>query len=225
MPSVYRQAAAIWLLVFLAGSAVFAQTRDPAGGTYVNGRFYKGGQYLPGTQIDPMVRDLTGGSGQFTRNAQAKNPKQEASVSSHEKNDQAAVRQIVGKVVGVTDGDTITVYTGGGKPVKVRLDGIDAPESKQDFGDAAKRHLSGLVYGKAITVEVTGRDKYGRTLGLVMASGQNINRTMIADGFAWHYKRYNSDPDLADLEKSARAAGRGLWAMRNPMPPWDFRHK
>jgi endonuclease YncB( thermonuclease family) len=130
-----------------------------------------------------------------------------------------------GKVVSITDGDTVTVYTGQGKPIKLRLEGIDAPESKQDFGDASKRHLSGLVFSKNVVIHSTGKDRYGRTLGVLHVSDKNVNAMMIRDGFAWHYKQYSSDPELADAEQSARAARRGLWSMANPVAPWEFRRK
>lgn len=134
-------------------------------------------------------------------------------------------KTLTGKVVGITDGDTVTVYTGQGKPIKLRLEGIDAPESKQDFGDASKRHLSGLVFNKNVVIHSTGKDRYGRTLGVLHVSDKNVNAMMIRDGFARHYKQYSSDPELADAEQSARAARRGLWSMANPVAPWEFRRK
>ncbi len=130
-----------------------------------------------------------------------------------------------GKVVGITDGDTVTVYTGQSKPIKLRLEGIDAPESKQDFGDASKRHLSGLVFSKNVVIHSTGKDRYGRTLGVLYVDDMNINSMTIRDGFAWHYKQYSSDRELANAEQSARTARRGLWAMANPLAPWEFRRK
>lgn len=127
-----------------------------------------------------------------------------------------------GRVVGVTDGDTITVLIGQ-ESIKVRLEGIDAPESKQDFGLRSKQHLTELVGGRSIDLHVTGRDRYGRTLGKLFAGDLNVNRQMLVDGLAWHYTQYNSEPGLADAETEARAERRGIWSDPSPIPPWEFR--
>lgn len=131
---------------------------------------------------------------------------------------------LTGKVVGVTDGDTITVLDAEKRQHKVRLEGIDAPESGQPFGTQAKKALSDKVFGKEITVKETGKDRYGRTLGHVYVGKQHVNRELVSEGFAWHYKEYNSDRDLASAENEARAAKRGLWRDDVPTAPWDFRH-
>jgi micrococcal nuclease len=129
-----------------------------------------------------------------------------------------------GKVVGVSDGDTITVLVDK-KPIKIRLEGIDAPEAKQSFGNRSKQALSDLVFGKQVKVKKTGEDRYGRSLGFVSTDRIDINAKMIQDGWAWHYKKYNLDSKLANLELQARAARRGLWAEPNPLSPWDFRDR
>ena len=130
---------------------------------------------------------------------------------------------LTGKVVSVHDGDTLRVLDAAGTQHKVRLQGIDAPETKQAFGTKARNRLADLTLGKAVTVRVHGRDRYGRTLGTVEAAGQDVNRQMVADGFAWHYVEYSKDAGLARAESDARAAGRGLWADCEPMPPWEWR--
>jgi endonuclease YncB( thermonuclease family) len=135
----------------------------------------------------------------------------------------AQPKSISGKVVAVADGDTLTVLDGTTQ-VKVRLEGIDAPESGQDFGTAAKKALSGKVFGKVVRVEWRDKDKYGRTLGHVHVDGRHVNLELVQEGMAWHYKEYNSDKALADAETKAREAKRGLWSIANPIPPWDFRH-
>jgi endonuclease YncB( thermonuclease family) len=127
-------------------------------------------------------------------------------------------------VVGVSDGDTITVLVDK-KPIKIRLEGIDAPEAKQSFGNRSKQALSDLVFGKEVRVKKTREDRYGRSLGLVSTDGIDINAKMIQDGWAWHYKKYNRDSKLADWELQARAAKRGLWSESNPLAPWDFRDR
>lgn len=130
-----------------------------------------------------------------------------------------------GKVVGVTDGDTLTLLDEANRQHKIRLEGIDAPESAQPFGTQAKKALSDKVFGKSIRVEKTGTDKYGRTLGRVYVGNSYVNRELLAEGMAWHYKEFNRDIDLAEAEDKARAEKRGLWRKGSEaIPPWDFRH-
>jgi micrococcal nuclease len=132
------------------------------------------------------------------------------------------VDEFSGKVVSVADGDTVTVLVDEVQ-IKVRLEGIDAPESGQSFGTRSKQALSQLVFGKVVTVKKTGSDRYGRTLGIVNVGNLDANAMMIEDGWAWHYKQYNKDPRLASLEIAARDAKRGLWEDPSPLAPWEFR--
>lgn len=132
------------------------------------------------------------------------------------------IDQFTGKVVGVTDGDTVTVLVNK-KTVTVRLDGIDAPESRQSFGTKSKQALSKLVFGKQVTIKKTGEDRYKRTLGVIMLGNVDANAKMVEDGWAWHFKKYNDEERLAKLENKARSAKRGLWAEANPLAPWDYR--
>lgn len=132
------------------------------------------------------------------------------------------VEEFSGKVIGVTDGDTIKVLVDKMSRT-VRLEGIDAPEAKQSFGTKSKQALSKLVAGKNVRVLVTGTDKYKRTLGKVEIDGVDVNSQMIEDGWAWHCTKYNSEKRLSKLEENARNAKRGLWAEENPLPPWEFR--
>jgi micrococcal nuclease len=129
-----------------------------------------------------------------------------------------------GKVVSVTDGDTITVLVGR-EQVKVRLDGIDAPERRQAYGNAAREKLAGLVFGETVLVRAGSKDRYGRTLGTVIVAGQNANLEMVNAGLAWHYKAYSKDAELSRAEADARKAKRGLWADPAPVAPWEFRKK
>ena len=132
------------------------------------------------------------------------------------------VEELSGKVISVTDGDTIKVLVNK-ETVTVRLEGIDAPESKQSFGNKSKEALARLVAGKTVTVKKTGTDKYKRTLGIVIVGDVDANAKMIEDGWAWHFKKYNDEERLAKLEDAARKAKRGLWADENPLPPWEYR--
>lgn len=127
-----------------------------------------------------------------------------------------------GKVVGVADGDTIRVLVNR-EEVAVRLEGIDAPEMRQSFGSQSKQALSQMVFGRVVAVRYSTEDRAGRIVGIVMMDGDDINAKMIQDGWAWHYREYGEDPRLADLERKAKLAKRGLWVDPNPLPPWEFR--
>ena len=132
--------------------------------------------------------------------------------------------EIVGRVVRVADGDTITVLTAGNMQEKIRFHGIDAPEKDQAFGQKSKQRLSDYVFGKDVTVTWKSKDKYGRILGTVWLGSTDINLQMLRDGYAWHYKRFDSNPTYAAAELEARQNRRGLWVDPNPIPPEDFRH-
>jgi micrococcal nuclease len=129
------------------------------------------------------------------------------------------------RVVGITDGDTLTVLTEQNTQVKIRLWGIDAPESGQDFGARAKQTASELVCGKQVTVREMDRDRYGRTVAeVILPDGKSLNREMVRGGMAWWYVKYaTADRDLASLEAEAKAAKRGLWSQVGAVPPWDWR--
>ena len=131
---------------------------------------------------------------------------------------------LIGRVVKVADGDTITILDSSKTQHKIRLQGIDAPEKNQAYGDAAGRYLSGLVAGQEVRVAWSKRDKYNRILGTVYANGEEVNLAMLRAGFAWHYKKFDSTPAYAQAESAARAAKRGLWAGCDPIPPEQFRH-
>ena len=130
---------------------------------------------------------------------------------------------ITGRVVGVSDGDSLTLLIQGNQQVKVRLDGIDAPEGGQEFSRTAKEGLSRLVFGKEVTLRVTGKDRYERTLGVVFVGGDNANLQLVRQGLAWHFKKYSDDRELAQAEVEARVARSGLWSGFDPVPPWEYR--
>lgn len=127
-------------------------------------------------------------------------------------------------VVAVHDGDTITVRSD--ITTKIRLFGIDAPELKQPHGQASKQALSGLVFGKTVTVTPANKDRYGRTVAQVKADGIDVNNRMVEMGAAWWYTDYaKNDTVKQQLQSDAQGKRIGLWADKNPMPPWDFRKK
>jgi endonuclease YncB( thermonuclease family) len=129
-----------------------------------------------------------------------------------------------GKVVGVADGDTISVMRGG-RAVKVRLHGIDCPEKKQPFGTQAKQFSSDLAFGEEVEVQIQSFDRYGRVVGeVILPDGTSLNQELVRAGFAWWFRKYApNDPILKELESVARAAKRGLWNDCCPLPPWEWR--
>lgn len=137
---------------------------------------------------------------------------------------------IEGRVVGVADGDTITILDDTRTQHKIRLAGIDAPEKRQPFGNRSKESLSDLVFSKTVTVETDKRDKYGREVGKVLVNGKDANLEQVQRGFAWHYKAYEREQSAndrkvyADAESEAKSARLGLWSDSEPVPPWVFRH-
>lgn len=134
-----------------------------------------------------------------------------------------AAKDFTGKVIKVVDGDTLKVLHG--ETETVRLEGIDAPETSQPFGKQAKQFASTMVLGKEVTVKATGKDRYGRTLGVVfLRDGKNLNQELVRAGFAWVYRQYSHDKELLHLEAEARKAKRGLWRDPHPIAPWEYRH-
>lgn len=136
----------------------------------------------------------------------------------------SAVFACAERVVKVSDGDTITVLDSEHHEIRVRLWGIDAPEKKQAYGEASRRHLAEHIAGKDVRLEIHGKDAYGRTLAVIWLGEENENLLQVRDGYAWHYKQYaKKSYSYADAEKEARDHRRGLWKDANPIPPWDFR--
>ncbi|MCA6430843.1 MAG: thermonuclease family protein [Cytophagales bacterium] len=131
-------------------------------------------------------------------------------------------KTIQGKVVAVLDGDTIDLLDGN-NTVRIRLNGIDAPEKSQAYGQASKKYASQWLFGKHVRVRVHNQDKYGRSIGDVYVGEDWFNYISVANGFAWHYKQYSKDEQLADAEALAKAAKLGLWKDNNPTPPWEWR--
>lgn len=132
-------------------------------------------------------------------------------------------------VVGVNDGDTITVLDADQHQWKIRLAGIDAPEKRQPFGQQSKQMLSDRVFGKQVLIETGKTDRYQRTIGKVIIAGEDVNLEQVRAGLAWHYKKYEreqSAPDrirYASAEVDARRSLRGIWQQPEPVAPWDYR--
>jgi micrococcal nuclease len=128
-----------------------------------------------------------------------------------------------GKVVSIADGDTVTVLTEDKTQHRIRLEHVDCPESHQDYGTKAKEALAEKIFGKEVTVKWTSRDKYKRILGIVYLGDRNMNLELVKEGWAWHYVHYSKDTAYAKAEAEAKEGKRGLWAGKNPIPPWEFR--
>lgn len=126
------------------------------------------------------------------------------------------------QVIGISDGDTLTLLVDQ-RPVKIRLANIDAPESGQAWGNRSKQSLSELCWGKDAAYDTQTVDRYGRTVAVVYCGGIEANRAQVERGMAWVYPRYNRDPSLLQLQEQAKAEQRGLWADREPVPPWEWR--
>lgn len=143
----------------------------------------------------------------------------------------ASANIIHGRVVGVSDGDSVTVIDAKKTQFKIRLAGIDAPEKAQAFGQKAKESLSDLVFGKQVDVEWSKQDRYGRTVGKIMLGGIDINLEQIKRGMAWHYKEYQNEQSLEDRvayaqsELQAQDKKMGLWRDPAPIQPEVFRQK
>ena len=138
---------------------------------------------------------------------------------------------IEGRVVGITDGDSVTVLDIDKVQHKIRLAGIDAPEKGQDFGNRSKESLSELVYDHIVLVETEKKDRYGRDVGKVLVQGVDASLVQVQRGLAWHYKAYEREQSANDrklydfAESEARASRRGLWVAPDPVAPWKFRRK
>ena len=141
----------------------------------------------------------------------------------------AQAETLTGRVVRVTDGDTLVVLDVGKVQHKIRLQGIDAPERGQAFGTKSKGHLSDLVASKTVVVDYSDYDRYQRILGKVLLDGEDVNLEQVEAGMAWHYKKYQGEQSVsdrvkyADAEREARRRKLGLWQDPNPVPPWDYR--
>ena len=127
-------------------------------------------------------------------------------------------------VTAVTDGDTVKIEYEN-KTIKVRLAGIDTPELKQEFGLEAKKALEEKVLNKKVYIDGYKKDRYGRLIADIKIGSRWINKELIEEGYAWHYKRYSKDLELAESELNAKKEAKGLWIAHNPVPPWEYRRK
>lgn len=144
-----------------------------------------------------------------------------------------AGRIIEGMVRAVYDGDTVLLTTREESRLKVRLYGIDAPETRkpdkqgQPYGDISRRTLMYKVMGRRVTAEIMDIDQYKRAVAIIRYEGRDINREMVAEGLAWAYRQYLQgayESEYIGAETLARSRRAGLWRESNPLPPWEFRN-
>lgn len=141
----------------------------------------------------------------------------------------ALAATLAGRVVGVSDGDTVTVLTAENRQFKIRLSGIDAPEKKQPFGAHAKETLARQLFGQPVVVEWSKTDRYGRIIGKIEVDGVDVNLEQIREGSAWVYTQYLRELPVEDrrlylqAERQAKSEHRGLWGDNDPEPPWEWR--
>ena len=134
-----------------------------------------------------------------------------------------------GTVVGVADGDTLTLLDSSKTQHRIRLDGIDAPERTQPYGQRARQSLAALAHGRAARADCPKVDRYGRSVCRVVVDGVDIGLEQIRRGYAWHYVKYAPEQRASDralyarAESDARLAHAGLWSFSDPVPPWDYR--
>ena len=129
---------------------------------------------------------------------------------------------IPGIVTKVYDGDTLTLQNNNGI-YKIRLAGIDAPESRQAYGNVSRNYLYNMVRDRFVYAEVHSKDRYGRYVAKIILDNTDVNAEMLRAGLAWHYKQYDNNYEYARLEQEAKRNRRGLWMEKNPIPPWIYR--
>lgn len=143
----------------------------------------------------------------------------------------AQAETLLGRVIAIADGDTLTILDAANQSHKIRLAGIDSPEKKQAFGLRAKTNLSSLAFGKSASADCRKRDRYQRQICVVRVAGQDVGLAQIRTGLAWWYRQYAREQTALErmayeqAEMDARARRLGLWADKEPLPPWDWRHQ
>lgn len=141
----------------------------------------------------------------------------------------ASAEVLTGRVVGIADGDTLTLLDASKQQHKIRLSGIDAPERRQAFGNVSRQHLAGLVFSKQVSADCPKTDRYRRLICRIEVDGIDANLAQVSAGMAWHYKTYQRDQRPEDraryamAEERAQQEKRGLWVDHSPLAPWEFR--
>jgi endonuclease YncB( thermonuclease family) len=143
----------------------------------------------------------------------------------------ASARDFGARVVGIQDGDTVTVLDAANQQHRIRLAGIDAPEKSQAFGNAAKEHLARLAFGKHAELRCAKRDRYGRAVCSLFVGARDVGLEQVRSGHAWWFREYAREQSPEDrkvfesAEIEAREARRGLWRDASPQAPWAWRRQ
>lgn len=143
----------------------------------------------------------------------------------------ACAAEWAGTVVGIADGDTLTLLDLGKTARRIRIDGIDAPERKQAYGQRARESLADLAQGRSAWAECSKSDRYGRAVCRVLVDGVDVGLEQLRRGLAWHYTKYAHEQspqarlDYARAQQEARSSRTGLWSNDAPTPPWDHRRE
>ncbi len=138
---------------------------------------------------------------------------------------------LVGKVVAIADGDTVTVLDRDNRQHRIRLAGIDAPERRQPYYQPSRQHLAKLAFGRHVTVEWHKTDRYKRIVGNVLVAGEDVGLSQVRAGLAWWYRDYAREQSSEDrrryeaAENEARSQRRGLWQEPFPTEPKRFRRE
>ncbi|MFY7877448.1 MAG: thermonuclease family protein [Pirellula sp.] len=127
------------------------------------------------------------------------------------------------KVKRVIDGDSILVVDSNDMEFEAQLEGIDAPELKQEFGKESLEALTKMLKDQKVKLTWKSKDTYDRLLAQVYLEDKHVNIEMLRSGMAWHFKRYNKSEELAKIELEAKQAKKGLWSKESPLAPWDYR--
>jgi len=136
---------------------------------------------------------------------------------------------IHGRVVGVHDGDSLTLLDQDNIQHKIRVDGIDAPELRQPFGRAAKQGLADIAAGKDAMASCAKSDRYGRQVCQVHVGESDVGLVQLRNGLAWMFRRYGHElrtecrRQYIEAEQEAKLTLRGLWTDPEPVPPWAWR--
>ena len=129
-----------------------------------------------------------------------------------------------GRVIGVLDGDTISLIDHDHRSLRIRLAQIDAPEKHQPFGAASKQSLSSLVFGKDVLIDIVDKDRYGRSVAKIHIDEMDVNLEQVRRGMAWVYEKYARESRYFNVQLEAKKERRGLWKDQDPTPPWTYRH-
>ena len=135
-----------------------------------------------------------------------------------------SIAQLSGKVISITDGDTFTLLTANKQQVKIRLFGVDCPETGQDNARQARTYLGDLIFFDTVKVVTKGTEESGATLVIVTLFRMNVNERMLQQGFAWHDTRYDTNPAWSAYAEKARQSKKGLWSSDSPIPPWVWKN-